>query len=699
MKKDPATLPNISTVEGQSLCLQHYGVFSSSYACRAGSGKSAVWPTYCNGSYVYSTNVNYVRAADTLCCPTQCHWTQDDLLTSYGENKCLNLESSGWTNWDCNGLSGRSAAVPSYCKTTNSNYKRAVHDNCCRDECSSLEELETKSIKETQCLHDNSYGNWTGWDCEGIAAGSRLNSYTGWTRKAAAPGFCNHTNNCDYKKAVNLCCSNYCAKNGEDQDGKFYPDLLAAAGAVKITRVTDMTFPDINTVDGQSKCLTHYGVFSTSYACRAGSGKSAVWPTYCNGSYVYSNNVNYVRAADTLCCKDDCHWTQDDLLTSYGENKCLNLESSGWTNWDCNGLSGRSAAVPSYCKTTNSNYKRAVHDNCCYDECAALAYRQEKSEAETQCLHDESDGNWTGWDCEGITAGSRLNSYTGWTRKAAAPGFCNHTNNCDYKKAVNKCCAKACKNNGENGKYYPDLIAAEGVVKITHTKAITFETTYNLSTVDGQSRCLADFGGFSSSYACRAGSGKSSVFPTYCNGSYVYSSNSNYVRATDTLCCKDDCRYTDAELDTSDGQNKCLNLESSGWTNWDCEGKSGRSAATPSYCTTTNSNYRRAMDACCSKQCSTTKIPQRAGLGNCQASGSWAPPAFNTTTTTTTPPISSCSIVTTPGPPPAAVTTTSTPPICGHPMGVPTTTTTTRLPRLRRPPPPRPRPQPQSRSR
>jgi len=120
-------------------------------------------------------------------------------------------------------------------------------------------------------------------------------------------------------------------------------------------------------------------------------------------------------------------WTLADLKSSSGENKCLNLESSGWTNWDCNGLEGRSAAVPSYCKTTNSNYKRAVPDNCCKDECDALKTGEEKSKNETTCLMTSGTGNWsysTTFDCDGVASGTQLQSYMGVTRRAAAPGFC-----------------------------------------------------------------------------------------------------------------------------------------------------------------------------------------------------------------------------------------------------------------------------------
>jgi len=311
---------DVSTAAGQSQCLVDYGGFSSSYACVAGSGKSAVFPTYCNGSYAYSTNAMYVRATDTLCCPDTCHWTPEDLKTSEGENKCLNLESSGWTNWDCNGLSGRSAAVPSYCKTTNSNYKRAVPDNCCKDECAELAAAQTKSETEAQCLQSSGSSNWTytsTFDCDGIESGTKLASYTGYSRTAAAPGFCVSAD-ADIKAAVNKCCPDSCKGINSKDDLPF----------------------DLDTAAGQSQCLVEYGGFSTSYACRAGGGKSAVWPTYCNHSYKYSSNVKYVRAADTLCCPEDCTPTVDDLLTSYGENKCLNLESSGWTNWDCNVLEG-----------------------------------------------------------------------------------------------------------------------------------------------------------------------------------------------------------------------------------------------------------------------------------------------------------------------------------------------------------------------
>jgi len=573
---------DVSTAAAQSQCLVDYGGFSSSYACVAGSGKSAVFPTYCNGSYAYSTNAMYVRATDTLCCPDTCHWTPEDLKTSEGENKCLNLESSGWTNWDCNGLSGRSAAVPSYCKTTNSNYKRAVPDNCCKDECAELAAAQTKSETEAQCLQSSGSSNWTytsTFDCDGIEAGTKLASYTGYSRTAAAPGFCVSAD-ADIKAAVNKCCPDSCKGINSKDDLPF----------------------DLDTAAGQSQCLVEYGGFSTSYACRARGGKSAVWPTYCNHSYKYSSNVKYVRAADTLCCPEDCTPTVDDLLTSYGENKCLNLESSGWTNWDCNGLEGRSAAVPSYCKTTNSNYKRAVPDHCCKDECDFLAAAENKSETETQCLNlGQPYQNWTGWDCEGIKAGTKLASYTGYTKKNAAPAFCKYTNGCEYEARVKSCCSEFCQADSPAEQYPQLAFDNDGHVIMKKDPA----TLPNISTVEGQSLCLQHYGVFSSSYACRAGSGKSAVWPTYCNGSYVYSTNVNYVRAADTLCCPTQCHWTQDDLLTSYGENKCLNLESSGWTNWDCNGLSGRSAAVPSYCKTTNSNYKRAVhDNCCRDECS-----------------------------------------------------------------------------------------------
>jgi len=551
-------------------------------------------------------------------------WTQADLLTSAGENKCLNLESSGWMAWDCNGLEGRSAVVPTYCKTTNTDYKRAIADNCCKDECGFLSAATAKSEQETQCLNNYS-SDWGLWDCEGIATGSTLAAYAGYSRLAATPAFCKYTDDCHITSAVTKCCPDSC-QDAAPSVG--FPDMDISGGPVVMKKVA-IPLPNVSTVEGQSLCLATYGGFPTTAGCSA-LASGSVTPQSCNSSKILasqyvSTNVRQIRAADSLCCQEDCNWKAEELLTSVGENKCLNLESSGWMAWDCNGLEGRRAAVPTYCKDkTRPDYIRAIPNNCCKDECAVLAAAQAKSEEETQCLNTFSS-DWDGWDCEGISAGSRLTAYTGFGRKAAAPAFCNHSNNCEFTTAVGVCCTKVC---AAEHKYYPDLLASEGPVFLTRTMPVEHP---DVSTAEGQGKCLSEYAGFSNTSVCSYSLGD-------CNTS-AYSSNTNYekVRAVDTVCCQDQCRWTAEELKTSEGQNKCLNLEISGWMAWDCDGLEGRSAAVPTYCNTTNTAYKRMMETCCATSCGypSKTIPPRALSPHCEFTTT-APPVTTATTTTTT---------------------------------------------------------------
>lgn len=69
--------------------------------------------------------------------------------------------------------------------------------------------------------------------------------------------------------------------------------------------------------------------------------------------------------------------------------------------------------------------------------------------------------------------------------------------------------------------------------------------------------------------------------------------------------CKDiflggDCGY---DVSTPDGENHCLNTESSGWSSWDCKGTNGRSAFAPDYCTSNFAPYRFMSRICCPHDC------------------------------------------------------------------------------------------------
>jgi len=401
-------------------------------------------------------------------------WTLADLESSAGENKCLNLESSGWGNWDCNGLDGRTPAVPEYCKTTSADYKNAVPGNCCKPECDVLAAAQQKSEKETACLVATGSSNWSYnnlFDCDGIESGTQLATYTGWTRTAAAPGFCVALD-ANIKAAVNKCCPNSC----KGINGK-----------------SDLPF-NLDTPTGQSQCLVAYGGFQANYACRKTNGfPNSAWPDFCNytGGHEYSKDVEKSRAASSLCCHEQCTVTDGELLTSFGENKCLNLESSGWGNWDCNGLEGRTPAVPEYCKTTSPDYKRAVPGHCCKQECDFLAAAEAKSKTETECLNSgEPYQNWTGWDCEGIKTGSILATHTGFTRMNAAPAFCKYTNDCQYEARVKSCCAQFCQDDSPAEQYPQIDFDKDGSVIMKKDPA----TLPNISTLEGQGECLLHYG-------------------------------------------------------------------------------------------------------------------------------------------------------------------------------------------------------------
>lgn len=290
-------------------------------------------------------------------------WTQEDLLTSDGENKCLNLESSSFSNWDCNGFEGRSAAVPGFCHHP----WNVIYETCCKDECAVLAAAQAKSEQETQCLNKHST-YWNDWDCEGIQANSRLYKYTGFSRLPAAPAYCNHSNNCEYTTAVQTCCAKFCA--GE-HNGKYFPEMIAADGAPVLTRTEAMQFPDISTRDGQAQCLDNYSLgFTNTYACVKEYGFTGATPSYCNTTAHHYSNPGLLRAVHDLCCHDYCHWTPEELKTSDGQHKCMNLEgqSSRFAAFDCDGKNGRNAAVPTFCNSTNANYK-LVMETCCADSC------------------------------------------------------------------------------------------------------------------------------------------------------------------------------------------------------------------------------------------------------------------------------------------------------------------------------------------
>jgi len=63
--------------------------------------------------------------------------------------------------------------------------------------------------------------------------------------------------------------------------------------------------------------------------------------------------------------------------------------------------------------------------------------------------------------------------------------------------------------------------------------------------------------------------------------------------------CTDLLKCEDYDLATSDGENKCLNTESSGWGAYDCKGTNGRVAFGPTYCT----YYKLAGRICCPNEC------------------------------------------------------------------------------------------------
>jgi len=57
------------------------------------------------------------------------------------------------------------------------------------------------------------------------------------------------------------------------------------------------------------------------------------------------------------------------------------------------------------------------------------------------------------------------------------------------------------------------------------------------------------------------------------------------------------------DTSTSDGENKCLNIESGGWGRYDCKGTNGRLAFAPTYCSNNYASYRMAGRLCCPNEC------------------------------------------------------------------------------------------------
>jgi len=342
-----------------------------------------------------------------------CQYTAADLLTSDGENKCLNLEHKKRAGGvvglyhDCNGVGLRSADVPSSCKTFSS---PEIAGNCCKDECGFLEAATAKSKLETECLNDLSSREWVDWDCEGIAPYSLLSQYAGFTRNAAAPAFCKYSNNCDIKGLVKRCCPDFCKP---DSPSTGFPDLGFSGGAVVMKKEV-IPLPDVSTIEGQARCLRTYGgfgdypLFNLDYSCRTSTNKSAASPTYCNTTARQLKGFKYtsrsekeeslkVRATDSLCCQTDCQIATEgtttavtrcggasmgapttttttlDLTSSGGQTLCLNKYSSGWNGWDCQGTGGTNAAAPAYCDSANAEYRKAIAQVCCAPYCVSVS--------------------------------------------------------------------------------------------------------------------------------------------------------------------------------------------------------------------------------------------------------------------------------------------------------------------------------------
>jgi len=148
----------------------------------------------------------------------------------------------------------------------------------------------------------------------------------------------------------------------------------------------EWTMAGLDTSAGENKCLklVQPGGW-LDWDCNGLEGRKAAVPFFCSTN---SAGISQ-RAVRETCCKDECAalalgqpptttgWTQADLETSAGESKCLNSENPGmWGNYDCNGLEGRKAVVPFYCTYRNAAYRRGVPENCCKDECTALAAAQ-----------------------------------------------------------------------------------------------------------------------------------------------------------------------------------------------------------------------------------------------------------------------------------------------------------------------------------
>jgi len=160
--------------------------------------------------------------------------------------------------------------------------------------------------------------------------------------------------------------------------------------------------------------------------------------------------------------------------------------------------------------------------------------------------------------------------------------------------------------------------------------------SYDLSTSDGETKCLNEESSSWWSYDCKGTNGKLAFAPTYCR-----SGSASYYLAG-RICCPNDCIEPDEpvlDLTTQEGQTACfIRWAGESWNHWDCDGAPGfnQAAKLGSYCSSVDAN-KFVHEICCKNQCDLLLTGSTAAPPTTTTAPAPAPtPGSEPTTTTTT---------------------------------------------------------------